>query len=91
MIFSAFQREDPDMLLTTVKVDGVYVLAGMDAQELFEAALGKEEWERRKAEAYFKETGQNAPPPPKPPEIESVTKMKQRFIDLGEAGKPINP
>jgi hypothetical protein len=91
MIFSAFQREDPDMLLTIVKRNDTYITVGMDAQELFKAALGEKEWERRVAKAYFDETGQDAPPPPKPLEIESVTKMKQRFIDLGEVGKPITP
>jgi hypothetical protein len=91
MIFTAMQRDEPDMLLTAVERNGKYILVGLDAQELFKAALGEEEWEKRVAAAYFKETGQDAPPPPKPLEIESVTKMKQRFIDLGEVGKPITP
>lgn len=91
MIFDAFQRDEPDMMLTIVKRNDTYFSVGMNAQELFKAALGEEEWERRIAKAYFEETGMDAPLPPKPQEIESVSKMKQRFIDLGKAGKPINP
>lgn len=90
MIFSAFQKDDSDWMYTLVQKNGKFVAAGMTAEELFRTVLGDEEWDKRIAAAYAKDMGQ-PPPPDKPKKIESVEKMKKRFIALGETGKPINP
>jgi hypothetical protein len=85
MIFSAFQRDDPDWMLTTIQRNGHYFKVGMTAEELFKAALGEEEWNRRVAEAYHEQTGQHLgppPPPPVPPKVPDPEPKQDRFINV---------
>jgi hypothetical protein len=82
MIVNEFaDRGEPDMLYTIVKVNNRYVLAGVEAQELFKGVLGEKEWNRRCAEAYRKDTGQ---PLEEPLEIEVIEPVSKRYFAASE-------
>lgn len=75
MIFSAFHRDDPDMMFTIVKRDGRYAQVGVSAEELFRAALGNDEYERRVAVAFGdRPADPERPTPAEPPSVRSYVR-----------------
>ena len=80
MIYSLTGQAE-DLVMTIAEINGKHVKVPMTEEEMFRKILGDEEFEKRRAQAYFEDWGGIEPDPiPEKPFV--AEPKKKRYISL---------